>query len=241
MKYVLSIITISKEFNHEFISTLNSIRIISSLFSIQSILVISRDDEKHQLISKKIENIVTWDFELLVGKDNSIFNAMNIGLSMAEGNYLWFLNAGDLAIYNDELLQIVSSRFDYHSFPVINDYLGKRYLRCANNNGAPHQGFLIRKEIAKHYPFKEGLISSDHLQIISVRGNCTGFYHEKPICIFDFNGITSIPQLSNYKFIINETLSFKIKFFSKLIFKNIFGSQFYFFFINKIINGRHLI
>lgn len=50
--------------------------------------------------------------KILVEKDHGIYDAMNKGIKMAEGDYCMFLNAGD-AIYNYDVLQ--------KSYEIIND------------------------------------------------------------------------------------------------------------------------
>lgn len=45
-------------------------------------------------------------FNWVSEKDNGIYHAMNKGLSMAKGDYVWFLNSGD-SVYDVESLSIV--------------------------------------------------------------------------------------------------------------------------------------
>ena len=100
--------------------------------------------------------------------DKGLYDAMNKGIMMAGGDYLWFINAGD-EIFDAEVL---SSIFDNNSFlsdvyygeTMIIDRngreIGMRRLRApekltwknlVNGMVVCHQSFIARKEIAPFY------------------------------------------------------------------------------------------
>ena len=87
----------------ELILTLLSIRELTHL-SVQVIIV---NGSVIQIPSETLAINSKFEFEILNGPDNGIYNGMNRGASIAKGDYLWFLNSGDLSIDNNLIKGIV--------------------------------------------------------------------------------------------------------------------------------------
>lgn len=51
-------------------------------------------------------------------EDNGIYNAMNKGISYTEGDFLCFLNAGDI-LYNDKVLETVAARIEETNADIV--------------------------------------------------------------------------------------------------------------------------
>lgn len=99
MPIKISVITISFNNKEGLESTLKNV--ISQDYNDYEYIVIdggSKDGSK-ELLEKHSENITYWVSE----PDNGIYNALNKGIKAAKGEYLFFLNAGDLFINKSSL------------------------------------------------------------------------------------------------------------------------------------------
>lgn len=115
-------------------------------------------------IIKRHQNTVTkWVSE----PDKGLYDAMNKGIDMATGDYLWFINSGD-EIYCPETIEQLFASGDsadvYYGDTVMIDAngneIGQRRLAPPENltwkdfkNGmlVSHQSFICRKSVAGHY------------------------------------------------------------------------------------------
>jgi glycosyltransferase involved in cell wall biosynthesis len=103
--------------------------------------------------------------------DNGLYYAMNKGLDMATGDYVWFLNAGDLIPHSNTLFKIFDSTYIpqdifYGQTKIIDKNghtIGSRRLkpphRLTKNSFlwgmvVCHQAAIVRKDITKHYNTK---------------------------------------------------------------------------------------
>jgi glycosyltransferase involved in cell wall biosynthesis len=119
------------------------------------------------LIDKYHSVITKWISE----PDNGLYDAMNKGLHLATGEYVLFLNAGDL-FYDDEVLKRIFSSESpaadiYYGETMIIDpdgkKLGIRRLKAPEQLSwkslidgmlVCHQSFIVRKSICKEYNLK---------------------------------------------------------------------------------------
>jgi len=102
--------------------------------------------------------------------DNGLYDAMNKGLKLASGDYVWFINAGD-TLGSDTTVQEIVNRFDVENLPDI--IYGETQI--VDSQGIPmamrrlkapeklswksfrmgmlvcHQSFIVRRTIAEQY------------------------------------------------------------------------------------------
>ena len=122
-------------------------------------------------------NIIT-NYELRITKwisepDKGLYDAMNKGLKLAAGDYVWFINAGD-RIHSENTIQEIVNRLSPFAFHLSPDIIyGKTEISDAQGNSlgmrrlkAPekltwknfkmgmlvsHQSFIVKREIAELY------------------------------------------------------------------------------------------
>lgn len=113
-------------------------------------------DGSKELIEQYIDNLTYWVSE----KDNGIYHAMNNGIKVANGEYLWFLNSGDWLcnssvvetfIKDTNNIDIIYGNW-YHSYSdgrvfkdVFPDLITFNFL--AFEYSLPHQASLIKKSL----------------------------------------------------------------------------------------------
>lgn len=121
-------------------------------------------------------------YELISGKDNGIYDAMNKGLKNATGDYVLFLNAGDEFYAADTLANIISqgeADVYYGNTAVVNgngEVLGDRRLTPPKELNwkslkygmcVSHQSFIARRTLCELYDLNFR-ISSDIDWVIKV-------------------------------------------------------------------------
>lgn len=123
----------------------------------------------------EIVNALSTHAKVLSEPDNGIYDAMNKGLSMATGDYVWFLNAGDTFDSEYTVQRVAECCMEYGSMSeqwpdvlygdtrIVDDQdrdMGLRRLRPPKRltwksfkNGmlVCHQAFVARREIAPSY------------------------------------------------------------------------------------------
>lgn len=144
-------------------------------------------DQTLGIIKKHESKITKWISE----PDNGIYDAMNKGLAMATGNYVWFINAGDV-IFSNETLEKMLKKAPQENVDVFygktldvkenGEEVGMRRLKSPETLTwksfsmgmvVCHQSILIKKEICSSYNLNYK-ISADIDWIINAlkKSNC---------------------------------------------------------------------
>lgn len=211
---LISIIIVTLNAEKYIENTINSI--LNQDFNSYEIIVIdgqSKDSTLNVLIpfKKRIEKIIT-------EKDEGIYDAMNKGIKNSCGDWLIYLNAGDI-FFNNHVLSNVSDSLQINNFDIIyGDYalysndvieqsskINKFYFF---SHTICHQSAFIKRTVFKQ-------IGNHDLsyKIISDRDFFTRAYTEKLkfskinviICFWDSVGFSS----KNHKLYINEVTRFR--------------------------------
>lgn len=159
-------------------------------------------DGSKDVIEKNQQYFSYWCSE----PDKGIYNAMNKGITHANGDYLLFLNSGDELYDNNVLLEIanLNSKADIISGQVVrmdNHHLLRRYddniLIQLWRDTLNHQGTFIKRSL-----FKDSLYDETY-QIVSdwkfwwetlVLKNTSYKFVDIVVAKQDMNGISSSPQ-----------------------------------------------
>lgn len=143
--------------------------------------------------------------------DTGIYNAMNKGIERCQGDYVVFVNAGDIFASNNVLSQVVNQirKAEYVSDLVYGTYMetnmgivvpNRSYKKCWYGMIASHQSMFYRLGLLQenHIRYDETYrIAADYKLTLQVIHDGKNFL-QIPTCIakFDTNGIScSNPQL----------------------------------------------
>lgn len=164
---VVSIITVV--YNNELLLERTIASIINQTYSSIEFIIIDggSTDGTIDIIKKYEAQILYWVSE----PDKGIYDAMNKGIKASTGDYLWFINSGDLISESDTLAKAISScekpaDVYYGETEIIDEQGNKLYMR---RHKAPeiltwksfktgmmvsHQSIIVKKELAPFYDLK---------------------------------------------------------------------------------------
>lgn len=180
--------------------------------------------------------------KFIFNKDNSIYNAMNIGLNHVTGTHILFINGGDelldcssIKTIENKLLHKQCSIFCTHQV-----FKNKAYLRTAKQNinmlksKPAHQGFIAPLGKNNIYYNEKNIIAADRewmLANIKQYGACV---YSDVVAKFYLGGISNYPTFYTIK-IRFKTSGFKSGIFEifKFLFCITFGAEIYYSFIMR--------
>ena len=164
-------------------------------------------DETRQVIALFSDRLSYWICE----PDHGIYDAMNKGLAKATGEWVNFMNAGDVFISPLALSTVFTG--DYHDTDVIYgdgiaDYCNFKLLQKASPlddlwKGMPfcHQAMFTRTALVKPQGFStEYTIASDFDLVYRLYTGNRNFHHvPDPICIFEVRGVSNQLHIKSWK------------------------------------------
>ena len=174
-------------------------------------------DNTLSIINKYDHLIDFWISE----KDNGIYDAMNKGVSFSNGEYIQFLNSGDLFVSNFTL--DLASKFMVKPYKIfIFDYIMGEKVYTFNSNfisllkGTPcHQALFYELSFLKNNPFSLNYkICADYFNFLEAYFVFETKNINQNLVVYDLNGISS--SFSSKRIIRLERL--KIVFASKIPF-----------------------
>ncbi len=188
-----SIITVVRNGEHLIERTIKSI--INQTFTDFEYIIIdgASTDGTVNVIKKYQKHISHWISE----PDKSHFDAMNKGLKMAKGKYVWYIHAGDEICYKNTLERIFSQNQNadaYYGETVLTNMNGDEvdtfrrrapeqlsWKKMNRGMAVCHQSFIIKKELAQQYDYKNFPYSADHDWIIKCLKQCSSVVNTKMI------------------------------------------------------------
>ncbi|MFD0864105.1 glycosyltransferase family 2 protein [Sungkyunkwania multivorans] len=199
---LLSIITIN--FNHAkgLQRTINSVT--SQTFEDLEYLIIdgASKDESTAVIEKNADKIDHWVSE----SDTGIYNAMNKGIKAAKGQYLLFLNSGDVLSGRTALADFIGHH-DFKGDIIYGDYKFEEGEKVYPDtltpiffmrSSLPHQSTLFKSTV-----FDEMGLYDESYQISADRafyakcfasGNVQFTHLSYPLAVFDLSGMSNDPK-----------------------------------------------
>jgi glycosyltransferase involved in cell wall biosynthesis len=219
----LSVITINLNNGKGLSDTIQSIK--EQTFSDFEYIIIDggSSDNSIEIIRSNSDYIKKWVSE----KDSGIYNAMNKGVNLSEGEYLLFLNSGDQLASTDVLEKILSTPVNVDIFygnMLIDESneqrLGKMPVELSRRHMVRdtlwHPVSFIRKELfTKNGMYDETLrIVGDYdffLRSIFIDKAST-LHIDIPIAIFHTDGISSRPE--NREMLVKERYAVQQRYFT---------------------------
>ena len=205
--YVISVVTICYNCVNEIRATLESV--VSQTYPNVDYVIIdgASTDGTTDIVKEYTERIAT----IVSEPDKGIYNAMNKGLAHCKGDYVVFMNAGDVFADNDVLSNVVRQIEESGTAPdlVYGTYMennsgvvvpNRSHKKCWYGMFASHQSMFYNLSFLKehHISYDESFrIAADYKLTLRVVHEGRTFL-KIPTCIasFDTNGIScNNPQL----------------------------------------------
>ncbi|MGI6394069.1 MAG: glycosyltransferase family 2 protein [bacterium] len=173
-----------------------------------------------------------FSIKFITESDKGIYNAMNKGTSLATGDFLLFLNAGDYLISNDTISQVAEiiakddAKSDIYFGNIVSESpLSKKRkefpnrLKCVNKFkfffwSIPHPAAFIKRELLEKCGYDESFkIAGDYDFFVKsfLQSKATFFHIPLKVAVFVTDGVSSDPQ--NKKLIKEENLMVIKKYF----------------------------
>lgn len=163
----------------------------------------STDGDK-EFIEQHAENLHFWQSK----KDSGIYDAMNMGIQKSTGEYLFFLNSGDVFHHKDLLQSIANLMAEDIVYGDIEEVDGSEISLLKNSSkidfehlikfGLSHQSSFIKRELfLKHGLYNANLkICADWTFFVDVICKHNATYKYIPVIISRFNkeGISSLKE-----------------------------------------------
>lgn len=211
----VSIITINYNNVAGLEKTINSV-ISNDLYDIEYIVIDGNSTDGSVDVIKKYESKINfWISE----PDSGIYNAMNKGIRQAKGQYILFVNSGDVIKENCDLQSIISQitgkDIVYFDMEIADSLSNTSYIKQYPNNPdfkyfaedtLPHTASFIKKELLVKYGYysEEKKITSDwafFMDAICLL-RCTYRHIDGCFSTFYIDGISS--NASNKQLLIDE-------------------------------------
>lgn len=148
-------------------------------------------------------------------KDAGLYDAMNKAIMMAQGDYIMFLNAGDL-FFDDEVLEEVFKQAGdadliYGDTAIIDtnyEMVGMRHMRPPKNlnwksfkNGMVvcHQAIIAKRKIVPLYDLNYRVAADIDWAIRLTRSAKTFYFYNEPLVRFMQDGISTLHRTEGLK------------------------------------------
>lgn len=172
-------------------------------------------DNSRDIIKQYSANITYWTSE----PDEGIFDAMNKGTNKAKGEYLLYINSGDIVNENVDIQRILDNLNNhdiiYYDIRVIGEEQNIDFVKSNPNyldfkffveDTLPHQSTFIKKDFIVHYGGypKYTKFAGDWILFIDAicRKECTYKHVDEVFSTYFLDGITAQPD--NFKLLWEE-------------------------------------
>ena len=148
----LSVIVVSLNTKNEFLQTIKSI--ISQTYKNYEIIVV--DGRSTDGTIKEIEKLKKNFSKIIIEKDKGIYDAMNKGSNLASGEWVIFLNSGDVFFNNQTLFNIFKQRVIKHDI-----IYGDTQVKYENLNYFANSSIFLKKTILMPFCHQSTIVKTD--------------------------------------------------------------------------------
>lgn len=215
--------------------------------NLQYIIIDGRSTDKTMEIVQKYRQYID---TIISEPDKGIFDAMNKSLKYVKGEFVNFMNAGDVFCNSDILTTVFDKKYEDNIGFIFGTYftadgLEKKHLPFVRNKlkykgmGICHQAIFVKSELAKKYRFRYDLpVSADYGMIYDIYND--GFDYSEldyPICIYEGGGFsTQKPWLMvkdvakitkstfTYKY-ISLMFKYRLRYYAKIVLSPLFKKR----------------
>lgn len=206
----LSVITINFNDSKGLEKTIDSVR-HQTCQDFEFIIVDGGSTDGSVNVIKRNNDVIT---NYISERDNGIYNAMNKGALLASGEYITFLNSGDIFhddnVVNDVFNELGSTKNEDIVFGEVLDvaengtshfkFSHELSLMSLHYDVVNHSGAFIKRKLQLRHPYREDLkICSDRQFFIEaiVLDNCSYSHIDRIITKFDKTGVSSTKESDN--------------------------------------------
>ncbi len=225
----ISIITINYNDKEGLKKTIESV-LNQSFTSYEYIVIDGNSSDGSKNVIEEYKRQITYS---IIEPDSGIYNAMNKGIRVAKGDYLLFLNSGDILYEIDTLSKIdklIDGNYDiYYGDLICLDLKSNQMINWIFPNkltfnffiekSLPHQASFIKKSLFDTlFYYNENLkIASDwEFFVVAICLKNASYKHIRIIVSeYDFTGISS--NIDNYDFVQSEKKLVFDKYFSHFV------------------------
>lgn len=202
MKKVFSIITATYNAEDKIQRTLESI-VTQDSNLYEYIIVDGKSSDSTIEIIQKYQNMYSDNIKYISEKDQGIYDALNKGIDLANGEYLYFIGAGDTLTSN--VLSLVSKKLNFKTEIIYGNvfFEKSRYIYGGKYDNTrisvypvPHQGMFYNKEVFNlvgKYDLRYK-IAADYILNIKCFGNdnIDKHYINTVIATYEQEGLSSL-------------------------------------------------
>lgn len=207
MTMKVSVITVSYNSEKFIEETIQSV-LNQNYCNIEYIIIDGESNDNTENIINKYRG---YNIKIISEPDAGIYDAMNKGVKVSSGEYIYFLNCGDTFVSNDVITKVINEletkQADvlygdiynvYGGEKVCSDYsnLNLNFWGFAKGESICHQAIFANRKTFNNNTFDENFkICADKNWIIRCAENKNEFHYiDTIICNFDKSGISAVKE-----------------------------------------------
>lgn len=196
IKPILSIIIVNFNSGINLQNTLSVLESYAIFGEIEIILVDGNSNDESKITIKTNERMFN---KLIIEPDDGIYHAMNKGINISSGSWIWFVNSGDFPIIEPEYLinfikssnieqsNIIYSDLQTNKF-IIKQSFSMQYLIKSTLN---HQCLIYKKEILLNGFDLKYRFCADYAHLLENINKIKAIKCSRNLCLYDLSGVSS--------------------------------------------------